>query len=412
MNNVIYRRSTCRGCGSNEMDLVLSLKPSPIGDAFITEDKLVIDQPKYPIDLYMCKICGLGQLTDVINPNILYGDYIYVTTSSSGLGRHFESYAKDVIERCNLSKGALIVDIGSNDGILLKHFQRGGMEVLGIEPALHIAERAAASGVHTLGEFFSPLLAKKIVEKYGLAKIVTANNVFANVDDLESWVLGVNTLLADDGVFIFESYYLADLLKNMVFDFLYHEHLSAFAVKPVLQLFKRVGLELVATVRVDTKGGSLRYFVQRPKGPVVRDGSVETLLEFEEKVGLYRIETYDQYAKKIELLKNKTVNFLKQAKNEGKKIAGYGASVTGTTLLFHFEMGEYLEYLVDDNISKQGRFSPGYHLHVLPSSVLIEKKPDYVVILAWRFASEIIAKNDIYIKNGGKFIIPAPEFQS
>jgi hypothetical protein len=226
-----------------------------------------------------------------------------------------------------------------------------------------------------------------------------------------SWVDAVDTLLADDGIFVFESYYLADLVQNMVFDFIYHEHLSAFSVKPIQALFKRVGLELVAVERVSTKGGSLRYFVQRPAGPLAKDGSVVEMLAFEDDMGLYRKETYLAFSDKINDLKEKTRAFLAKAKNEGKSIAGFGASITGTTLIYHFELGDYLDYLVDDNLAKQGRFSPGLHLPVLPSSALYERKPDYVLVLAWRFAEPFIRNNQAYLDSGGNFVIPVPEFK-
>jgi hypothetical protein len=228
---------------------------------------------------------------------------------------------------------------------------------------------------------------------------------------LNSWVKAVNDLLDDDGVFVFESYYLADLVRNMVFDFIYHEHLSSFSVRPINALFQRVGLEVVAVERVATKGGSLRYFVQRSGGPLLKDNSVLEMLALEENMGLYRKETFAVYATKINDLKEQTNKFLATVKHEGKSIAGFGASITGTTMIYHFEIGKYLDYLVDDNFAKQGRFSPGLHLPVLPSSVLFERKPDYVIILAWRFADTIISKNQAYLEGGGQFLIPLPYFK-
>jgi hypothetical protein len=284
------------------------------------------------------------------------------------------------------------------------------MNVLGVEPASHIADQATASGILSIADFFTPDLAKNIVAKHGHAKLITANNVFANIDDLMSWVVAVNELLDDDGVFVFESYYLADLVQNMVFDFIYHEHLSSFSVRPMQSLFERIGLELVAVERVSTKGGSLRYFVQRSSGPLKKDGTVVEMLALEEKMGLYRKETFKAFADKINVLKEQTKNFLAKAKSDGKSIAGFGASVTGTTLTYHFEIGEYLDYLVDDNPAKQNRFSPGLHLPVLPSSALHERNPDYVIILAWRFAEIIISKNQAYLEGTGQFLIPVPNF--
>jgi hypothetical protein len=412
MTEVIHRREDCRGCGSRNLERVFSLMPSPIGDAYVTLDQVAIPQPSYPIDLYLCTQCGLAQISDVIDPDVLYGDYIYVTESSLGLSEHFVAYARDLISRCGLQPTSLVVDIGSNDGTLLRCFQEQGVNtVLGIEPAARIAAQATADGIRTIGRFFTPDLAEEIVAEHGHAKVITANNVFANIDDLVSWVNAVDTLLADDGVFVFESCYLADLVQNMVFDFIYHEHLSAFSVKPVRALFERVNLELVAVQQVATKGGSLRYFIQRSGGLLERDGSVNRLLKLEERMGLYRKETFTAFAAKVNGLKEETSRFLAQALSAGKQIVGFGASITGTTLIYHFEIGDYLEYLVDDNIAKQGRFSPGIHLSVVPSSVLCERMPDYVIILAWRYAEPIIKKNLEYLKKGGCFIVPAPEFR-
>lgn len=410
MHDVIHRRDMCRGCEGHDLEMIFSLNPSPIGDAFVTAEELNVNQPIYPIDLYMCKSCGLAQLIDVIDPDILYGEYLYVTSSSAGLSEHFQAYADSVTKRCRLKPGSLVVDIGSNDGTLLRHFHQRGMSVLGVEPAAHIADQATASGIMSIADFFTPDLAKNIVAKHGNAKLISANNVFANIDDLKSWLTAVNELLDEDGVFVFESYYLADLVQNMVFDFIYHEHLSSFSVRPIQALFKGVGLELVAVERVATKGGSLRYFVQRSSGPLNKDGSVVEMLALEENMGLYQIETFLAYNDKINALKARTKAFLAEAKTKGKSIAGFGASITATTLIYHFEIGEYLDYLVDDNLCKQGRFSPGLHLPVVSSSVLCERNPDYVIILAWRFAETIISKNKCYLEGGGQFVIPVPEF--
>jgi SAM-dependent methyltransferase len=412
MAEVIHRRSDCRGCGSRDLELILCLKPSPIGDSYVTAERVNEPQPSYPIDLYMCRDCGLAQIIDVIDPKVLYGEYIYVTESSPGLAEHFRAYADHVIGRCGPSPGSLVVDLGSNDGMLLRRFQERGMRVLGVEPASHIAAQATANGIDTIAEFFDPALAKRIVGEYDRhATMITANNVFANIDDLTSWLDGVNQLLARDGVFVFESFYLADVVQNMVFDFIYHEHLSAFSVKPIQALVERAGLELVAVERVPTKGGSLRYFAQRPGGPMAVDGSVDAMRSFEDEMGLYRKETYTAFAQKINEFKDETNRFLARAKSEGKRIAGFGASITGTTLIYHFEIGRYLEYLVDDNSAKQGRYSPGLHLPVFPSTVLTERQPDYVIILAWRFAEPIIQKNQDYLQRGGRFVVPVPQFR-
>jgi len=308
-----------------------------------------------------------------------------------------------------LKSESLVVDIGSNDGTLLKYFKQKGMKVLGVEPATHIASDANSRGIETINEYFGPSVADEIVKKYQRAKIITANNVFANVDDLLVWVNGVDKLLDNDGVFVFESYYLVDVVNNMVFDFIYHEHLSAFSVAPMRVLFQRYGLELVSVERVSTKGGSLRYFVQRPAGPMIKDGTVEKALALENDMGLYRKSTFDIFYRKIDSLKEQLKEFLFKAKAEGKMISGFGASITVTTLIYHFEIGEYLDYLVDDNVDKQGRFSPGLHLPVYPTSVLYERKPDCVVLLAWRFSKHFMS-NHKGLKDCD-FVIPVPNFE-
>lgn len=411
MSSIIYHRTCCRACEGANLELVFALQPTPIGDAYVDASRINIAQPSYPIDLYMCGDCGLAQLLDVISPAVLYGDYIYVTTSSMGLATHFQDYAVSVIKRCHLAVGSLVVDIGSNDGTLLRSFQKEGMAVLGVEPAAHIAQQATLSGVTTISNFFTMDVVAEIVKQHGKAKLVTANNVFANIDELLPWVKAIKELMDEDGVFVFESYYLADLLENFVFDFLYHEHISALSVKPMQLLFERLGLALAAVQRIPTKGGSLRYFVQKSSGPIADDGSVLALRKYEDELGLYGKDIYIEFAQKIDALKEQLRVFLSRVKSEGKTVAGFGASVTGTTLIYHFELAEYFDYLVDDNPAKQGLFSPGLHLEVLSASSLQERRPDYVVVLAWRFAEAIIQRNKDYVAQGGRFLIPVPEFK-
>jgi len=336
---------------------------------------------------------------------------MYTSASSPGLDAHFKNYADYVFAKVKPPVGSLVVDVGSNDGTLLGKFKARGMDVLGVESAPHIAAAATAAGINTIADYFTPELAKRMVAEHGHAKLITANNVLANIDDLLSFAKAVETLIAPDGVFVFESSYLVDLVENMVFDFIYHEHISSFSIKPMQVLFKRVGLEVTAVQRVPTKGGSLRYFIQRPAGPLANDGSVAALRAMEDRIGLYNKATYDAFASKIDGLKKQTKAFLVQSKREGKRVAGFGASITGTTLIYHFEIGEYLDYLVDDNPAKIGRFSPGHHLPVLPTSVLTERKPDYVVVLAWRYAEAFLKKNAAYMAGGGKAVIPVPEFK-
>ncbi len=410
-NSIIYKRKNCRGCLSQDLDLFFSLRPSPIGDEFVSEDKRNIKQEKYPIDLYMCNQCNLFQLLDVINPDVLYGNYIYVTESSVGLKNHFEKYASYIMKSFKLKENSLIIDLGSNDGILLNFFKNCGMNVIGVEPAKEIAEVANKNGIKTIPKYFSSEVVEDILQNEGKAKLITSNNVFANVDDIQSWAKCVEKLLDFDGVYVFESFYLLDVINNFVFDFIYHEHLSAFSVKPIKKLFESIGLNLIKVEHLETKGGSLRYFVQREQGPLSDDGSVADYLALEEKEGLYVKQTYQEFEDKIKLLKFESTQKLKELKDKGKVIAGFGASITGTTLIHHFELEELLDYLIDDNKDKQGKYSPGIHLPVYPVEHIYHKKPDYVYILAWRFASHFIDMNEKFINSGGKVIIPVPNFK-
>ena len=409
MDNIIRRRDTCRLCGSRNVELVLQLAPSPIGDAYVTADKRDVPQPLFPIDLFLCCDCGLAQLLDIIEPKVLYGDYIYVTSSSLGLGDHFHGYAEQVYEAIHPQPGSLVVDIGSNDGTLLKCFKHLGLRPLGVEPAEHIARAATASGAQTIAGFFTPELSRQILAQHGPATIITANNVFANVDDLESMTRGIRDLLAPDGVFVCESYYVADVVNNMVFDFIYHEHISSFAVTPLNTFFARMGMRLLDVVHVPTKGGSLRYTVGLAGGPRKPSPAVAAMLEQERRTGVCDPRTFKEFSARIDRLREKTCAMLAELKAAGRSVAGFGASITATTLIYHFGIGSFLDYLVDDNPAKQGRFSPGLHLPVYPAAALYERKPDAAVILAWRYAEPIIRNHQSYLESGGRFIVPVPE---
>jgi SAM-dependent methyltransferase len=339
----------------------------------------------------------------------LFGDYTFVTASSPGLVEHFRRHAEEVVRRTAPPTGSLVVEIGSNDGTLLGYFKDLGMRVIGVEPAEHIAQAATAAGRETIAGFFTPELARQLREQHGRATIVTANNVFANVDDLEPMIRGIRELLAEDGVFVCESYYVADVVRNMVFDFIYHEHISSFAVTPLHAFFQRMGMRLLDVTRVPTKGGSLRYTVGLANGPRQPSPRVASILEEEKKGGVCDPKTFRAFSEKIDQLRRETLAHLDDYKSRGTSIAGFGASITATTLIYHFGIGGYLEYLIDDNPAKQGRFSPGLHLPVYSASALYDRKPDSVVVLAWRYAKPFIHRHSDYLANGGQFLIPVPE---
>lgn len=398
-------------CGSRDLELVLQLVPTPSGDAYVSVDKLAQTQEIYPLDLFLCHGCGLSQLPDVIDPEILYREYIYQTSISLGLANHFDSYAEQVLRRINPPKGGLVVDFGSNDGTLLKCYQNRGMRVLGVEPALAIARTAVDSGVPTLPAFFTAELARKIKSEHGAASIVTANNVFANIDNLIDMAAGIRDLLAPDGVFVLETSYLVDVIEKVLLETFFHEHLSYCSVKPLDAFFRRNGMELIDVQCVPTKGGSLRCTVQRAGGPRATSPSVAEFMTLESSLGIHSAEPFKAFATRIEAVKKQLLRLLHDLQARQKTIAGYGASVGVTTLIYQFDLGGVMSFLVDDNPSRQSLFSPGTHLPVLPSEVLYRRKPGYVLILAWGYSEPIITKHQAFLQQGGRFIIPLPKIE-
>lgn len=408
MANVIHRPQ-CRLCSSKNRETVLRLVPTPVGDHYVPSDRLAENQEVFPLDLAYCRDCHHLELPDAVDPNILYGNYIYNTAVSLGLVQHFDEYAADALTRIQPQAGSLVIDIGSNDGTLLKGFKKRGMQVLGIDPASRAAAKAEADGVSTIIDFFSPVLAKKIRSEHPPVKIVTANNVFANIDALSELMLGVRELLAADGVFIFETGYMPDTIENTIVDNIYHEHLCYFAVTPLEKFFARHEMELIDVSRVETKGGSLRGVAQLKGGGRSRTASVEKFINDEGQRGFHSPAPHQAFAKRVNQARDDLKVLLSRLKSEKKKVIGYGASVGVTTLLYHFELSKQLDFLVDDNAIRHGLFSPGHHIPVKPSAVIYETNPDYILILAWRYLEPIKQKHQAYLDRGGKFILPLPK---
>jgi len=407
-----FRRKTCRLCNSAKVDLVLQLTATPPVDAFVSKERLNQPQDVYPLDLFLCQDCGHAQLLDVVDPKLLFGDYIYTTSGSPGLVEHFRKYADEVFEFAKPKPNSLVVEIGSNDGTLLNFFKHKNLKVLGIDPAREIAEEATQKGLTTLPKFFSNQVAKNVREQHGPAAIVCANNVFAHSDELADMANGVKTLLAPDGIFVFEVSYMLDMIEHMIFDFIYHEHLCHHSVKPLKTFLSAHGMELIDVVRIPTKGGSIRVFAQLSGGPRKISPAVEQLIAFEEKFGLYDLNRYKKYSDDILSVKNQIIQLIGKLRGEGKTFAAYGASATTTVLTYHFNLGNVLEFIVDDNETRQGLYSPGFHIPVVSSKAIYEKKPDYLILLAWRFADMMMEKHKAYLKNGGRFIVPLPELRT
>lgn len=394
-----YIRDNCRLCKSDDMQVVLNLEKSPLCDAYI---KNVKTQKFYDLNLCFCKNCGFVQTDSVVDPEIIYRDYIYVTTSSVGLMKHFEIYAKEICNMLNFDNSSFVVDIGSNEGTLLNSFKSLGHRVLGIEPSTKASKLANENGIETLPDFFNEDLAKKIVREYSNADLITINNLYANIDDLDDFTKGVETLLSKDGILVIESSYLLDMVNNMVFDFIYHEHLSYFSIFPLVKFFKMFNMKLINLQQVPTKGGSMRYFFAKEDSKWQVNDIVEVLTkkEIDANIG---IEFFENYQKQIEKVKQDLINYLKPYK--GKKIVGYGASATSTTLISHFGLEGYITYLVDDNPGKIDTFSPGFHIPVYSPEKLKNDEIDLLIIIAWRYKDKILPKIQ---PSKSKIVVPLP----
>jgi SAM-dependent methyltransferase len=405
----IRHDTTCRLCGSHKISTVLHLTPTPPEDRFVTKSHLHVPQDVYPLDLALCEACGYVHLPYVLSPEISYSDYIYITKLTLGLKNHYQEYADEILTMIQPLNDSLAVDLGSNDGSMLEAFKKRGMKVVGVEPAQAIGKAATDAGIPTIVEFFTDRVTEQIIQKHGKASIITANYMYANIDDLVGFTNNVARLLAEDGVFVIQTGYHPEQMKIKMFDYIYHEHFSYFTLKVLQHLFARCGLELIGAQKTSAKGGSIRTVAQMAGGRRPVSERVSEIIREEEVAGMEKRETYFEFGLEIDRSKNELLVLLRKLKAEKKRIIGYGASHSTTTLTYHFGLEQFMEYLVDDNPIKKGLYSPGYHLPVFPSQKLYEDNPDYVIVLAWQYQEPIIKKNRQFPERGGVFIVPLPE---
>jgi hypothetical protein len=413
MDSLYSHRDNCRLCGSKNIDIALRLAPMPIATPNMkvpgVDSSHRVFREAVPLDLFLCRHCGLLQLLRIGNPGIQYANYVYTTSLSLGLPQHFENYAAEVLAALTPTPGALVVEIGSNDGTLLRHFKQAGMRVLGVDPAADIACHATESGIETLGDFFTDELAAEIRAGRGPAAVMIANNVIANIDDLNDIVQGVRTLLGEEGVFVFETQYGADVVEKNLLDTIYHEHLSYFNVKPLVLHFARHGLEVFDVRRIGTKGGSIRVFVQHKNGSRPIAAVVADMMSTEEARGHYQLDIYHHWDAKITVIRRALADSVAEQRKAGRLVGGYGVSVGTTTLMAQFGVTDKIDVLFDDDPNKDPELiGPGYSIPVMPAAGVYEKSPGSIIVFAWRYAEPIIAKHQRYLNQGGKFIIPLP----
>ena len=406
MNTYFTHLTDCQICGHTDLVKVLDLGSMPPANNFLTKEELSGSEEKFPLVAYFCTNCHALQLLDIVDPAILFKHYAYLTSASRPLVVHFEEMGRDMVSRFVSNKEDLVVEIGGNDAVLLGAI-KDNCRTLNVEPAENVAVLSREKGIETMSEFFNKAVADSILEKYGPAKVVIANNVMAHIAGIKSVFEGVKHLIGEDGVFVFEVHWVGNLLNEGGFDQIYHEHLFYHSLLALNNLVDQFGLKIFDVEMVPIHGQSMRVFVSKNM-PVA--ASVAEHFEHERALGLDKAETFLKFSEKVEKNKSQLISLLKDLKAQGKKIVGYGAPAKGNTLLNYFGIdGAILDYIIDTTPLKQGMYTPGMHVEVKSPTALQEEVPDYILLLAWNYADAILEKEKPLRDRGIKFIIPVPE---
>ena len=407
---MILHHFTCRSCGSTSGREVLDLGLQPLANNLLpVPPEEAGKEPRFPLIVDVCNECFLMQLRDLVPPVTLFSEYLYFSSFSDAMLRHARGAVERHSSEYSLGSESLVVEIASNDGYLLQYFQEKGIPSLGIEPAANIAKVAREKGIDTRVEFFSKALADTLVEEGKQADLILGNNVFAHVPDVNDFVAGIATLLKTNGVAALEFPWGHEMVQHLEFDTIYHEHVYYFNAVALVPLFQRHGLEIFRIEKLPIHGGSLRIHASKA-GTRTVESSVDAIIEEETASGASSPVYYEEFSRAVVALKKNLLDLLARLKSQGHSIAAYGASAKGSTLLNYCGIGrETLSFIVDRSTYKQGKFSPGMHLPILPPEALMERHPDYTLLLTWNFAEEILIQQKDYRAAGGRFIVPVPK---
>ncbi len=406
----VRKNTRCRYCGSSRLLRFLSLGDHPPSNSFVRPDQVASEQ-RYPLQVYLCENCYLVQLVDVVPAEAIFDEYVYLSSSSRALKAHYAQLAGALTARFGLRAGDLVVDIGCNDGVLLNGYALPGLRRVGVEPS-RVAAIAASSGLDDVVQaFFDPDTARRVVDKHGRARVVTATNVFAHVDDIGRFVEGLPLLLQDDGVFVIEASYLVDVIDQVLFDTIYHEHLCYLSLTPMVHFLARYGLRVFDVERVPfgASGPALRVYAGAASDGRSVAPTVAQVLADEARWGVGHVDRYLGYDARVERVRDELVRLIERLRGERARLGGYGAPAKGNTLLNYLGSAACaVECIAETNPLKQGLLTPGTHIPIVSEEDFLARMPDYALLLSWNYLDFFLEKSE-YIRRGGRFIVPIPE---
>lgn len=401
----------CRFCYSDKLAAFINLRHVPLAGGFLKNQKSFAKEKFYPLVLSFCQNCFLVQSNNVINQNLLFKDYFYHSSTIKTLVAHFEKTVKEFSKQAGNTNEKLIVEIGCNDGAFIREALRHGFKALGVDPAGNIVNPLIKEGLPVINEYFTSKTARKILKKHGKADIIYSSNTLAHIEDMHDVFRGIKNLLKKEGMLVFENHYLGNLIKEMQYDMIYHEHQYYYSLCAIVNFLKQHDMEVFSAKFIPVHAGSIRVYIQNKNGTRKIENTVLKIIKKEQEDSLTSKRAFSNFGKNILKTRRDLIKLLCKIKKQGKKIAGYGASGRGTIIMNYCGIdNKYMDYVIDDAPAKQGAYTPGTHLQIVSSKILNSKnRPDYVVLFAWSFSEEIKGKNKKYLENGGKFIVPLPK---